>query len=87
MIHLGDEVLKLGIGIGYGVCEIDRLVFLFEVIFELQLKCFLIESVSAYPFCPNHVIAVILSPLTVYFDVGSHPVGIEVLSFTEIADI
>ena len=87
MIYLGDEVLKLRVGVGNRVCEIDGLVFVFEVVFELQLECFLVESIPADSFCPNHIIAFILPPLSIYFDVGFHSMSVEILSFTEIADI
>lgn len=80
--------MKPRVRVWYGVCEIDGLVLLFEVVLELQLEGFPFEPVPAYPFHPADLIAPILAPLPALLHlIGLQPTSIQILLLTEVADI
>ena len=75
------------VGVGNGIGKIDRFVLFSEIVFELKLTSFSVESIPTYPFSANYIVAVFLVPFVVDENVRFHALGIEILLLSEIADI
>ena len=83
----GDIILQLGVGVGNGIGEVDRFILFSEVILELKLASFSVESIPTYSFSTNYIVAIFLVPFIVDENIGFHALGIEILFLAEIADI
>ena len=75
------------VGVGNGIGKVDRFVLFSEIVFELKLTSFSVESIPTYSFSANYIVAVFLVPFVVDENVRFHALGIEILLLSEIADI
>jgi len=77
----------LRVGVWDRVGKVDRFVLFLEVVLELQLAGFPVESISAYPLGTDDIKTVTLIPFIIDEDIGFHSLGIEVLFLAEVADV
>lgn len=85
---ISDEPMQLRIRIRDGICKVNSLIPLGEVILELQLEILPIKPISAISLHIVHLITVFLLPLASLHEfIRLQAFSIEILAFAEVAKV